>query len=235
MHPNSASLNHASTFRRYLPQSKTTADTDWDDGSLERAMRSIGAVVSYPRRTAVVHEHDPADRLFKVISGAVCTYKILSDGRRQIGGFYLPGDIFGLESNEGHVLAAETITNAKILVIRKNILATLANRSAAITLELLELTARELARAQDRVLLLSSKSAQERIIGFLFEMSKRASSSGSNVNLPMSRQDIADYLGLTIETVSRTLWALENSGAIEIFARRQISFRNRSALALLQH
>lgn len=235
MHPYSASLNHASTFRRYLPQSKTTADTDWDDGSLERAMRSIGAVVSYPRRTAVVHEHDPADRLFKVISGAVCTYKILSDGRRQIGGFYLPGDIFGLESNEGHVLAAETITNAKILVIRKNILAVLANRSAAITLELLELTARELARAQDRVLLLSSKSAQERIIGFLFEMSKRASSSGSNVNLPMSRQDIADYLGLTIETVSRTLWALENCGAIEIFARRQISFRNRSALALLQH
>jgi CRP-like cAMP-binding protein len=235
MHPYSASLNHASTFRRYLPQSKTTADTDWDDGSLERAMRSIGAVVSYPRRTAVVHEHDPADRLFKVISGAVCTYKILSDGRRQIGGFYLPGDIFGLESNEGHVLAAETITNAKILVIRKNILAALANRSAAITLELLELTARELARAQDRVLLLSSKSAQERIIGFLFEMSKRASSTGSNVNLPMSRQDIADYLGLTIETVSRTLWALENSGAIEIFARRQISFRNRSALALLQH
>jgi len=229
-----ASLDHGSIVRTYLPQPESSADPGWDDGSLDRAMRCIGAIVSYPRRTAVVHESDAADRLYKVMSGAVCTYKILSDGRRQIGGFYLPGDIFGLESNHGHVLAAETITNAKVLVIKKAALAALGNRSAAMTRELLELTARELARAQDRVLLLSSKSAQERIVGFLFEMSKRASSTGNTVELPMSRQDIADYLGLTIETVSRTLWALENCGAIEICARRRISLRDRSALTSLQ-
>src|SRR5262249_29656210 len=79
-----------------------------------------------------------------------------------------------------------------------------------------------------------SKSAQERVVGFLLEMAKRGSSSGNSIDLPMSRQDIADYLGLTIETVSRTLWALENCGAIEISRRRRIQFRSRSTLVGLQ-
>jgi CRP-like cAMP-binding protein len=197
-------------------------------------MLLIGAVNYYPRRVQIVHEDEAADRLYKVISGTVCTYKVLSDGRRQIGGFYLPGDIFGLESAEGHTLAAETITNAKVLVIRKSVLTALASRNTTLTSHLLLLTARELGRVQDRVLLLSSKSAQERVVGFLLEMSKRGSSTGNSVELPMSRQDIADYLGLTIETVSRTLWALENGGAIEISRRRRIVFRSRSVLVQLQ-
>ncbi|MGC1233986.1 MAG: helix-turn-helix domain-containing protein, partial [Xanthobacteraceae bacterium] len=126
------------------------------------------------------------------------------------------------------------ITNAKVLVIRKSVLTALASRNAALTSRLLLLTARELARVQDRVLLLSSKSAQERVVGFLLEMSKRGSSTANSVELPMSRQDIADYLGLTIETVSRTLWALENCGTIEISRRRRIQFRSRSTLVRLQ-
>ena len=225
---------HPSALRNPPLESKSPVETTSDDESLARSMHLVGSVLYYPRRTGIIHEDDPADRLYKVISGAVCTYKILSDGRRQIGGFYLPGDIFGLESAAGHTLAAESITNVKVLVIRKSALAPLAKQSAMMTNELLELTARELARAQDRVLLLSSKSAQERVVGFLFEMSKRASSTENTVELPMSRQDIADYLGLTIETVSRTLWALENCGAIEISTRRRIAFRNRSVLMQLQ-
>jgi CRP/FNR family nitrogen fixation transcriptional regulator len=145
----------------------------------------------------------------------------------------LPGDVFGLESTEEHTLAAEAITNVKLLIIKKSALTALANQRAATINELLQLTARELARAQGRVLLLSSKCAQERIVGFLLEMSKRASLAEDSVDLPMSRQDIADYLGLTIETVSRTLWALENSGAIEISSRKRIAFRDRSALMRL--
>src|SRR5215467_1418237 len=201
-----------SALRNPPLESKSPVETTSDDESLARSMHLVGSVLYYPRRTAIIHEDDPADRLYKVMSGAVCTYKILSDGRRQIGGFYLPGDIFGLESGEGHTLAAETITNAKVLVIRKSVLTALASRNAALTNHLLFLTARELAHVQDRVLLLSSKSAQERVVGFLLEMAKRGSSSGNSIDLPMSRQDIADYLGLTIETVSRTLWALENCG-----------------------
>lgn len=215
-------------------QSKPTSEQYPEQESLDRWMRLAGAVTYYPRRGQIVHEDEAADRLYKVISGTVCTYKVLSDGRRQLGGFYLPGDIFGLECAEGHTLAAETITNAKVLTIRKSVLTALASRNAALTSHLLLLTARELSRVQDRVLLLSSKSAQERVVGFLLEMSKRGSSNGNSVELPMSRQDIADYLGLTIETVSRTLWALENCGAIEISRRRRIQFRSRSALVQLQ-
>ncbi len=202
--------------------------------SLDRWIQLIGGVTYYPRRVQIVHEDEAADRLYKVISGTVCTYNVLTDGRRQIGGFYLPGDIFGLECSEGHTLAAETITNARVLVIRKSVLSALVSRNAVLTSHLLLLTARELARVQERVLLLSSKSAQERVVGFLLEMSKRGSSTGDSVDLPMSRQDIADYLGLTIETVSRTLWALENCGAIQITRRRRIQFRSRSALVKLQ-
>lgn len=215
-------------------ESKPASRPHAEEESLERWMQLVGGVAYYPRRVQIVHEDEAADRLYKVISGTVCTYKVLSDGRRQIGGFYLPGDIFGLECAEGHTLAAETITNAKVLVIRKSVLTALASRNAALTGHLLLLTARELARVQDRVLLLSSKSAQERVVGFLLEMSKRGSPTGNSVELPMSRQDIADYLGLTIETVSRTLWALENGGAIEISQRRRIQFRSRSTLLRLQ-
>jgi CRP-like cAMP-binding protein len=215
-------------------QTKPASEQHADEESVERWMQLIGGVAYYPRRVQIVHEDEAADRLYKVISGTVCTYKVLNDGRRQIGGFYLGGDIFGLESAEGHTLAAETITNAKLLVIRKSVLSALASRNATLTNHLLSLTARELGRVQDRVLLLSSKSAQERVVGFLLEMSRRGSSNGNSVELPMSRQDIADYLGLTIETVSRTLWALENCGAIEISRRRRIQFRSRSTLVGLQ-
>jgi CRP-like cAMP-binding protein len=131
-------------------------------------------------------------------------------------------------------MAAETITEVKLLVVKKSVIAALVSRNVSITSQLLVLTARELARVQDRVLLVSSKSAQERVVGFLLEMSNRASATDNMVELSMSRQDIADYLGLTIETVSRTLWSLESCGAIEISSSRRIVLRSRSALVRLQ-
>jgi len=109
--------------------------------------------------------------------------------------------------------------------------AALAGRDAAIGRELFALTGRELRRVQDRVLLLV-KSAQERVASFLLEMAERAS-GGNIVELPMSRQDIADYLGLTIETVSRTLTGLESIAAIEVPTSRRIVLRNRSTLCRL--
>jgi CRP/FNR family transcriptional regulator, nitrogen fixation regulation protein len=225
---------HPAALLDQSTQSKPASEQSLEEESLDRWMQLIGGVTYYPRHVQIVHEDEAADRLYKVISGTVCTYKVLSDGRRQIGGFYLPGDIFGLECAAGHTLAAETITSAKVLVIRKSVLTSLASRNPLLVNHLLLLTARELARVQDRVLLLSSKSAQERVVGFLLEMSKRSSADENAVELPMSRQDIADYLGLTIETVSRTLWALENGGAINISRRRRIRFRSRANLLRLQ-
>jgi CRP/FNR family nitrogen fixation transcriptional regulator len=220
----------ADAFRRPVPP---PAASHALDGATERdplgqSMRLMGAVMSFPRNTEIFGENEPADYVYRVVSGNVRTYKILNDGRRQVGGFYLPGDTFGLQFADEHTFSAEAITDAKVLVVKRSALTALAGRDAAIGRELFAVTGRELRRVQDRVLLLV-KSAQERVAGFLLEMAERAC-TGNIVELPMSRQDIADYLGLTIETISRTLTGLENVAAIEVPTSRRIVLRNRSAL-----
>jgi len=220
----------ADAFRRPVPP---PAASHALDGATERdplgqSMRLMGAVMSFPRNTEIFGENEPADYVYRVVSGNVRTYKILNDGRRQVGGFYLPGDTFGLQFADEHTFSAEAITDAKVLVVKRSALTALAGRDAAIGRELFAVTGRELRRVQDRVLLLV-KSAQERVAGFLLEMAERAC-AGNIVELPMSRQDIADYLGLTIETISRTLTGLENVAAIEVSTSRRIVLRNRSAL-----
>jgi CRP/FNR family transcriptional regulator, nitrogen fixation regulation protein len=193
-------------------------------------MQLMGAMMTYPRDAEIFGENEPADYLYKVVSGAVRTYKILSDGRRQVGGFYQPGDIFGLEFADEHTLSAEAISDAKVLVVKRSALNTLAGRDRLVAQQLFALIGRELHRVQDRILLLI-KNARERVASFLLEMAERASENNT-IELPMSRQDIADYLGLTIETVCRTLCALETASAIEVSASsRRIVLRNRAALA----
>ena len=196
--------------------------------SLDESLQLMGATMSYPRNTEIFGENEPADYVYRVISGSVRTYNILSDGRRQIGGFYMTGDIFGIEFDGEHTSAAEAISDAKVLVVKRSAVNALAGRDASVARELFALTARELRRVQDRILLLI-KSAQERVAGFLLEMAKRAS-GGNAIDLPMSRQDIADYLGLTIETVSRTMSQLVSEHAIGLTTSRRIVLRNRSAL-----
>ena len=188
----------------------------------------MGATVPYCRNAEIYGENEPADFLYKVISGTVRTYKVLSDGRRQIGAFYLPGDLFGIETGASHSFSAEAISNVKVLVIRRSSVTALVARDPASAQLLLGATMRELARAQTYIMLLI-KTAQERVAGFLLEMADRV--AGHNeVDLPMSRQDIADYLGLTIETVSRTLTQLEHACTIALPTSRRIELRNRGAL-----
>jgi len=224
IHAHAATLSHLPVSARPLqPRSYNAAN------SFEQQMQMMGAVMSYPRNSEIFGENEPADYLYKVISGSVRTSKILSDGRRQIGGFYLAGDIFGLEFADSHALSAEAVTDTKVLVVKRSTLNALAARDASVAAQLFALTGRELHRAQERIVLLV-KSAQERVAGFLLEMSERLSFDNA-IELPMSRQDIADYLGLTIETVSRTLTALESSAAIEVTTARRIRLRNRGALS----
>ena len=189
------------------------------------------AAMPFARNAEIYGENEPAEYLYKVISGTVRTYRVLSDGRRQIGAFYLPGDVFGLETGAEHSCSAEAITSAKILVIRRSAVAALAARDPAVAQQLLGVTTRELGRAQNHIMLLI-KTAQERVAGFLLEMADRVAGH-DEVDLPMSRQDIADYLGLTIETVSRTLTQLESSAAIALPTSRRIVLRNRAALRQL--
>ena len=191
----------------------------------------MGAPMPFSRNGEIYGENEPAEYLYKVLSGTVRTYKVLNDGRRQIGAFYIAGDIFGLEVGAEHTFSAEAITDCKILVIKRSTVVGLASRETDVARQLWAMTATELQRVQDHILLLI-KTAQERVAGFLLEMAKR-SPLANEIDLPMSRQDIADYLGLTIETVSRTLTQLENSAAIAVPSSRRIVLRNRAALSRL--
>jgi CRP/FNR family nitrogen fixation transcriptional regulator len=190
-----------------------------------------GATMPFERNAEIYGEGEPADYVYKVLSGAVRAYRVLNDGRRQVSAFSLPGDVFGLELGQDHAGSAEAIVNSKILFVRRSVLLNASQRNNEVSRELLSMTAKELRRAQDHTLLLI-KSAQERVVAFLLEMARRLSGSAT-FELPMSRQDIADYLGLTIETVSRTLTQLEDDATIKLVASRRIVLRNPSALSQL--
>ena len=208
--------------------SKSKKERASEAAPLAATIHLMGTVTSYPRNTEIFGESEPADYIYHVINGGVRTYKIFTDGRRQIGGFYLPGDIVGLEFARARTFSAETIAATRLRVIKHGALAALAARDPEVAGELFALTTHELRRVQQRMLLLA-KSAQERLASFLLEMAER-SLRGSAIDLPMTRQDIADYLGLTIETVSRTLRSLESCGAIDVPSVRHIVLRDRSAL-----
>ena len=199
--------------------------------SLADSLEMMGAPMSYARNAEIYGENEPAEYLYKLVSGTVRTSKILNDGRRQIGEFYLAGDLFGHEVGTEHSFSAEAITQVKVIVIKRSAVEALAARDHDVARQLWAMTGRELQRMQEHILLLI-KSAQERVAGFLLEMAERVKST-NEVELPMSRQDIADYLGLTIETVSRTMTILENSAAIALPSSRRIVLRNRAALRQL--
>ena len=195
---------------------------------LRDSINVMGATVPYSRNTEIFGENEPADYVYKVLAGAVRTYKVFADGRRQIGGFYLPGDVFGLETDDCHTFSAEAINDAKILVVKRTALMALAIRDNEVARELWSMMGQEMRRVQDHIFLLI-KSAKERVVGFLLEMAERVP-GGNNIELPMTRQDIADYLGLTMETVSRTLTDLQTGASIKLASARRIVLQDRGAL-----
>ena len=199
--------------------------------ALADAVELLGTPMSFARNEEIYGEKEPADYLYKIVSGTVRTYKVLIDGRRQIGSFYLPGDIFGLEAGAEHAFSAEAVVNARILVVKRSGLIRLAGRDGEVARELWTLTGRELQRAQNHILLLI-KTAQERVASFLLEMAERIHDR-DEVVIAMSRQDIADYLGLTIETVSRMLTQFENASAIALPTPKRIVLRDRAVLKQL--
>lgn len=196
-------------------------------------MDLMGATMSFARNVEIYGENEPADYFYKVLSGCVRTSRILANGRRQIGAFYFPGDAFGLEGNDAHAFAAEAITNCQVLMIKRSVASAAAGRDAGIAKELWSLTSCELQRAQAHVLLLI-RTAQERVAGFLLEMARRIRSS-NEFDLPMSRQDIADYLGLTIETVSRVFSEFQGTATIALPSSRHVVLRDRRALQALSY
>lgn len=187
---------------------------DAGSSALESVIKRIGVSKRFRKNTEVYAENEPAEYFCKVISGAVRSYKILSDGRRPVGAFYFPGDIFGLGVGATHSQSAEAVVDSDILLINRDSLVKLAATDNRILGELWKMTAAELRRIQEHGIVFVM-SAQDRVVSFLLEVAEREAAT-SEVELPMSRSDIANYLGLTIETVSRTFKQLEQSAAIAL-------------------
>jgi CRP/FNR family transcriptional regulator, nitrogen fixation regulation protein len=164
----------------------------------------------------------------------VRSYKLLSDGRRQIGAFHLVGDIFGLENGALHRFTAEAIVDTTVRLARRVSLEHVAEADALVARELLTMTTSNLQHAENHMLLLGRKTSLERVAAFLLEMDRRLCAADV-MALPMTRRDIADYLGLTLETVSRALSSLHEKGFLDFLGQtqRQIVLRNRSELAKL--
>ena len=186
---------------------------------------------TYAPDEEIFAEGDRAGTFYKVVSGVARTYKLLSDGRRQIDAFHLPGDIFGVEAGGEHRFNAEAVTETRVVVHRREARA-LAGDDGLLAREVVAAMMRSLERAQDHMLLLGRKSAKERIATFLLGQSQRA--GGAAVELPMSRTDMADHLGLTVESVSRAVTQLEREGLIELPPnRRAVVLRDPRALRRL--
>jgi CRP/FNR family transcriptional regulator, nitrogen fixation regulation protein len=190
--------------------------------------------INYKKGTEIYGEKEPADYVYQVKSGAVRSYKLLCDGRRQIGAFHLAGDIFGLENGTEHRFTAEAIVDTTVRLIRRQSLELVAESDALVARNLLSMTANNLQHAEDHMLLLGRKTSLERVAAFLIEMDKRLTAAGV-IALPMSRRDIADYLGLTLETVSRALSRLHELGILGFIGnnQRQIVLLDRRQLASL--
>lgn len=189
---------------------------------------------SYRKGSEIYGEKEPAEYVYQVKSGAVRSYKLLTDGRRQIGAFHLVGDIFGLENGSEHRFTTEAIVDTTVRLVRRHSLETVAQSDAMVARNLLSMTTNNLQHAEDHMLLLGRKTSLERVAAFLLEMDKRLTAAGV-IALPMSRRDIADYLGLTLETVSRALSHLHELGVLGFVGntQRQIVLFDRNQLASL--
>jgi CRP/FNR family nitrogen fixation transcriptional regulator len=189
----------------------------------------VATEFSYKKDEEIYGEDEPSDYVYQVVRGAVRSYKLLNDGRRQIGAFHLPGDTFGLESGPAHRLTAEAIVDTTVRLVKRRSLEQAAATDVAVARSLWAITARELRHAEDHMLLLGRKTAMERVATFLLEMDRRLNVAGM-MALPMCRRDIGDYLGLTLETVSRALSQLHEQGVLGFSGARQIVLRNRQCL-----
>jgi CRP/FNR family nitrogen fixation transcriptional regulator len=188
----------------------------------------------YLRGTEVFGEGEEVEYVYQIISGAVRTYKLLADGRRQINLFQLPGDMFGLENGATRRFTAEAIVETEVrITTRRGLLDAMPHRDAGAT-NLLDLVTRNLQHAENHMLLLGRKTSLERVAAFLLEMDERLDHPNVMI-LPMGRRDIADYLGLTLETVSRALSLLRDKELLRFDGKtqRQLVLLNRIGLVQL--
>lgn len=180
------------------------------------------------------HEGDPATQVYNVTEGALKLTKLLPDGRRQILGFILPGDFLGISLGGEHAFGAEALQRTRMCRFSRSRFAEFAQTHAHLEREVYKLAAHELAAAQAQMLLLGRKSALERVASFLLDLEQRRrnapGATAGQVDLPMSRSEMADYLGLTKETVSRVFAELKSRKLIQLVTLNRIALLDREAL-----
>ena len=181
--------------------------------ALAEVLDRLGVRTSYAKDGEIYAQEEAVTFLYRVVFGVVRTMRLTCDGRRQVGDFYYPGDLFGLEPGPNHQFSAEALTDCGVQVVRRAAVRALAG-DAELDRAVLEATRRELQRVQEHLLLLGRKSAREKVAGFLISLAQHPDDENS-VKLVMGRQDMADYLGLTIETVSRMLTQLQDEAIVE--------------------
>ncbi|WP_315704506.1 MULTISPECIES: helix-turn-helix domain-containing protein [unclassified Bradyrhizobium] len=184
-----------------------------------REFEQLSRRVQFASCETVFTQEDTTSYFYNVLDGVVRLYKLLPDGRRQIVGFALPGDFVGMTTEQRHCFSADAIGPVTVCQFAKTPFARFADDKPNLLRRMNDLTVQELNQARDHMVLLGRRSAEEKVAIFLVGWRDRlAELRGISdiVPLPMSRQDIADYLGLTIETVSRTFTKLEREGIIEI-------------------
>jgi CRP-like cAMP-binding protein len=192
------------------------------------ALEGIGARLSFSRNDEIYAEGDSADCWYKVVSGAVRVCKLLADGRRHIGEFCFSGDFFGVDGNGERSYSAEAVGDVVIMRFQRKAAEQLIDRNPSLARLLRDTMLHDLAHAHGHTLRLGRMTASERVATFLLELFERRDQTKA-LDVPMSRNDIADYLGLTIETVCRTLSAFKRSGVIGIPNPHRIELLDRGA------
>jgi len=188
---------------------------------------------SFLNKQNIFLQNDQSDYLYNITEGNVKIYQLLDDGRIQIIGFLYPGDFFGSYRNNKYNYCAEAIGDLKTCVFNQKILDKYLDENPILAKELLNKTSFELTLAQDRLTVLGKLNAAERLVKFLLNISEQRNRIGwknNPISLPMTRQDVADYLGITIETVSRELTNLKTSNIIKIITSKQIYLSNTEEL-----
>jgi CRP/FNR family transcriptional regulator, nitrogen fixation regulation protein len=181
----------------------------------------VGIPMSFARNAEIFGEAEQAGLIYMVVSGVVRVSKLLPDGRRQISAFHMAGDLFGFEPDELRHFSAEAVVPTKLVAYKWQSLIAVGTGSGAFIRELLHVTMKGLRHTQEQLLLIGRKNALERVAAFLVEMCKRSGKTRF-VELAMPRHDIADYLGLTLETVSRMFAELRAKGAIKLEGARRV-------------
>jgi CRP/FNR family nitrogen fixation transcriptional regulator len=193
------------------------------------AFERIGTRRRFARGEEIYAEGDPAEFWYRVVSGTVRISRLFSDGRRCVAEFCFGGECFGLDEPRGHGFSAEAVTEVVVMRYPRGATRRLLDEAPHLAHRLYDMALRDLAQAQARMLRLGRMTASERVASFLLELAERRAAARV-IEIPMSRGDIADYLGLTIETVCRALSALKHSGAIAMTDPHAIELRHRGAL-----